>query len=85
MINKSTNIVENVCVWDGNTESWNPPADYLMLVQSTIPAIVWTPVAVDNKITDFVLTEELGQGAVGFTWNGSVVTTNQPKPELPIN
>jgi hypothetical protein len=44
-----------------------------------IPAMVWEPNA-DN--TDYVLTEQIGQGQIGFTWDKSVLTTNEPKPEI---
>ena len=30
--------------------------------------------------TDFVLSEVMGAGDIGFTWNGTVCTTNQTKP-----
>lgn len=78
------NIVTNVVVWDGNTETWTPPSDATMLVQSTIPAIVWTPIRVNNVITDYELIEVMGAGDIGFTWDGSVLTTNQPKPKIPV-
>ena len=82
MIPTATNVVENICYWDGNVNTWQPPANTLMLVQATTPAMVWVW---NNNITppDFVLTEVLGQGQIGFTWNGTVVTTNQPKPVIP--
>jgi hypothetical protein len=89
MVNKMTNqnyltienlIVTNIVLWDGNTDTWTPPSDATMLIQATTPAIVWTPIFVDNVITNFELTEVIGAGAIGFIWNGSVVTTNQPKP-----
>jgi hypothetical protein len=83
MISNATNVVQNICSWDGNTETWTPPVDTLMLIQSTIPAMIWEPVVVDNKVTDWVLAEVLGQGQIGFTWNGSVCTTNEPKPAIP--
>jgi len=82
MINPS-NVVDNVVTWDGNPDTWQPPSDYLMLVQATTPALVWVAVKVDNKITDYVLEEIVGQGGIGFTWNGTVLTTNQPKPPIP--
>ena len=84
MISTATNIVENVCVWDGDTNTWQPPADTLMLIQETTPAMVWTPVIVDGQITDYVLTEITGAGEIGFIWNGTVCTTNQPKPLIPV-
>jgi len=30
MINRETNVVENVCNWDGSSR-WNPPENYLMV------------------------------------------------------
>ena len=80
MINTATNIVENVCVWDGDVKTWQPPANTLMLVQATTPALVW---GFNADKTDYVLVEQIGAGGIGFTWNGTVCTTNQPKPELP--
>jgi hypothetical protein len=76
-------IVNNIVVWDGNTQTWTPPSDATMLVQATTLAMVWVPVIVDEKITDYVLAERLGEAQIGFTWNGTVCTTNQPKPTIP--
>ena len=84
MIPNATNVVENVCVWDGDVNTWQPPADTLMLTQAETPAIVWQAVVVDKKTTDWVLVEQMGIGDVGFTWDGTVLTTNQPKPEIPV-
>lgn len=81
MINESTNIVENVCVWDGNSNTWTPPSGYLMLVQATTPAVIWE---VNEDNTDYVLTEEMGQGQIGFTWDGTKCVTNEPKPPAPV-
>lgn len=80
MINQSTNICDNICLWDGNPVTWSPPAGYLMLVQATTPAKVWAwdPV---NKI--WFLQVVLGQGDIGFTWDGTYLTTNQPTPADP--
>ena len=85
MINKSTNIVENICVWDGNNNTWTPPSDYLMLVAEEVKALIWQAVLDNNKIIDYVLIEKIGIGSIGFTWDGLVLTTNQPKPEIPVS
>lgn len=77
------NVVSNVCVWDGDTSQWTPPSGSIALVQSTIQANVWIPVIVDKKITDYVLQETLGAGDIGFTWDGTVLTTNESKPVIP--
>jgi hypothetical protein len=71
------NIITNVCVWDGDINTWTPPSDATMLAQATTPAMVWK-LNTDN--TDWLLTEIVGAGDIGFTWNGTVVTTNQLKP-----
>jgi len=78
-----SNIVTNNVVWDGNTQTWQPPADSIQLVDATTPALIWEPVTVDGKTTDWVLVEVIGAGDIGFTWNGSVLTTNEPKPPVP--
>lgn len=77
------NVVTNVVVWNGDTTQWTPPAGAIALVQSTTPAMVWQPVVVDNKITDWVLAEQVGAGDIGFTWDGTDCITNQPRPEIP--
>ena len=77
-----SNVVTNNVIWDGNPDTWQPPAGSIQVVDATTPAMVWQPVLVDSKITGWVLGEQLGAGDIGFTWNGSVLTTNQPKPEI---
>lgn len=79
MINNSTNVVDNVCEWDGNTDTWQPPQDYTMLVQATTPAMIWT---LNSDSTDYVLVEQMDEAQIGFTWDGTVCTTNEPKPQL---
>lgn len=68
------NVVTNVVVWDGNTDNWNPPSDATMLVQSEVPAKIWQGQE---------LVEVMGVGSIGFTWNGSVLTTNEEQPPAP--
>ena len=77
------NVVTNAILWDGDVNTWTPPADATMLVQDTTNAMIWQPVYTDSKITDYVLVEVLGAGNIGFTWDGTVLTTNQPKPVIP--
>jgi len=71
------NVVTNLVVWDGDVNTWTPPLDATMLVQATTPAVVW---GLNTEKTDYVLIEIVGEGAIGFTWNGTTLTTNQPKP-----
>lgn len=79
MINKDTNICENVCVWDGNTNVWQPSENILMIAQSTTPSKVWI---LNSNIGDYELQEVLGMGSVGFTWDGTYLITNDTKPEI---
>ena len=78
------NIVTNVCVWNGDTSIWTPPSGSIALVQAITPAMVWEEVIVDGKITNYVLVEKLSAGGIGFTWDGTVLTTNESKPAIPI-
>jgi hypothetical protein len=71
------NIVTNIVVWDGDTNTWQPPVDATMLVLATTPALVWQ---YDAASKNYVLVEVLGAGSIGFTWNGAVLTTNEPQP-----
>lgn len=77
------NVVTNLVVWDGNTQDWTPPADSIQLIQAETPALVWV---FDTSVTPsvYVLKEQLGAGDIGFTWDGSILTTNQPQPKAPI-
>ena len=77
------NVVTNDVVWDGDVNTWQPPANATMLMVNTTSAIIWEPVIVDKQITDYVLTEVIGAGNIGFTWSGTVLTTNEPKPAVP--
>ena len=73
------NVVTNILMWDGDVNTWQPPADAIMLVQATTPSMVWLP---DDTVTPAIykLTEIIGFGSIGFTWDGTVLTTNQPEP-----
>jgi len=79
-IDNFSNIVVNTVMWDGGSE-WTPPADSTMLVQATTPAMVWELNTATPPV--YVLTEVIGVGQIGFTWDGSVLTTNQPQPPNP--
>ena len=73
------NVVTNNVMWDGNTQDWTPPAGSIQLVQSTTPAMLW-----DWNGTAWALVELIGAGQIGFTWNGTVLTTNEPEPPTPV-
>lgn len=80
MVNESTSICENVVVWDGDTNTWTPPQNYLMLAQETTPAKNWSW---NESTSDWELTVQ-GSGDIGFTWDGTYLITNQPKPQPPV-
>ena len=77
------NVVTNVCVWDGDVNTWTLPTDSIALIQATTPAMIWE---LDTTVSPsaYALKEEIGAGAIGFTWDGTVLTTNQPQPAPPI-
>ena len=76
------NVVINVCVWDGNTQTWQPPANATMLIQATTPTKIWE---LNSEKTDYVLTDSIGNAGIGFTYDGSFCITNAPKPEKNID
>jgi len=78
MINTETNVCDNVCIWDGNPETWAPPPNYLMLVQKDTPAKTW-------QLTgdQYELVVTMGVGSIYFTWDGTYLITNEPQPEPP--
>jgi hypothetical protein len=71
------NIVTNVVVWDGGSD-WTPPAESIQLIQATTPAMVWQ---LNNGV--YSLVQIVGAGDIGFTWDGTVLTTNEPQPVVP--
>ena len=83
MIPTATNTVENTCMWDGDVNNWQPPVDTLMLIQEETTAMIWSPVVIENVTTDWILIEKIGVAEIGFTWNGTVCITNEPKPVSP--
>jgi len=80
LIRIATNTVDNVCLWDGNQDTWAPPSGYFALVQATTSSLLWL---YDETAQDFVLTDVVGQGQIGFSWNGTACVTNAPKPPKP--
>jgi hypothetical protein len=83
LINQSTNIVDNVIVWNGDVNTWQPPSGYLLLEQDTTPSMYWNEVIVDGVVVDWVLETVMGLGQINFTWNGAACITDQPKPPIP--
>lgn len=71
-------VVTNLVVWDGNPDSWTPPADSIQLVAATTPAKVWVHDPVQNTWSIGVV---VGEGGPGFTWDGTYVITNEAQPD----
>ena len=80
MVDTTTNICDNVVMWDGNPDTWTPPPSHLMLVQATTPAKVWE---LNSEKTEYVLQVQMGTGQIGFTWDGAHLVTNEPQPVIP--
>ncbi len=77
MINEQTNVCDNLVLWDGNTDTWTPPPNELMLVQADTPTKIW---GLNPEKNDYILVVVMGGGGVGFTWDGEYLTTNEPYP-----
>lgn len=76
LVDTQTNIVDNLVVWDGNTEQWTPPASHIALPQATTPRLIW----VKNETTQaWEQIEVMGTGGIGDAWDGQKLI--QPQPE----
>lgn len=80
MVNKDTNICDNVTVWDGNPDTWTPPAIYLMLPQNSTPAKNW----IWDDVNKIWVLETQGVGGIGYTWDGVYLVTPEPQPIQPV-
>jgi hypothetical protein len=76
-----SNVVTNVVFWNGNTSTWTPPSGSIALIQATTPAMIWQ---LNPTTKVYELVKQTGVGGIGFTWDGSVLTTNEPQPEPPV-
>lgn len=76
------NTVTNSVLWDGDTNTWNPPVNSIQLIQATTTAMVWKPYFLSDPCS-WKLEPVNGVGQIGFTWDGSVLTTFEPEPSLP--
>ncbi len=79
LINTSVDpaICENICVWDGNKETWNPGENYIALPQDSTIALDWSW---NTNTNTWIMTDAVGQGQIGYTWNGEKLVTNFPYP-----
>jgi hypothetical protein len=75
------NVVTNVCFWDGDTNTWQPPIDATMLVQETTLTKIWE---LNSEKTEYVLTDSVGTADIGFTYDGTYCITNAPKLADPV-
>ena len=71
------NLVTNICVWDGDVNSWQPPSEAITLIAETTPTKIWN---LDLELKDYVLVDSIGNASIGFTYDGSVCITNEEKP-----
>jgi len=82
VINLTTNTIDNLVTWDGNTNTWQPPQNCICEVQATTIGYVW---GVLDDATEWTLVPVEGSCDIGFTWNPTNETgiTNQAKPPRP--
>ena len=72
------NVCDNVCMWDGDVNTWQPPEGYTMLVQATTLAKNW--VLNETATPPVYELQVAGVGGIGFTWDGTYLTTNESQP-----
>jgi hypothetical protein len=81
MVNTETNVCENIIAWDGNLSTWTPPENMLMLMNAQTPARIWE---INTDQNSYSLKVVNGVGQIGFTWDGSYLTTNEPMPVIHV-
>lgn len=82
MINKQTNVCDNIIEWDGNINHWTPPENYTMVLHSNTKSKTWK---LNKDFTQWVLTESFGNCEIGYIFDGEFYITNQPQPtEIPV-
>lgn len=77
VINTTTKTVENIIIWDGVSE-WTPPDDHHVVAAISTPVKNWV---FDSQSKDYTL-QEFGQANIGFTWDGTYIISNLPKPVM---
>ena len=77
MINKLTNIVENIVIWTGNTDEWSPPSMFITRPQEEVMAQVWQW---NGESKEWNSADILGMGGIGDIWNGERLNRNKPEP-----
>lgn len=75
-VNQTTNVCDNVVIWDGDVNTWSPPSGYTMLQQDAVPAKNWQ-LNPETKVWEMAV---VGVGGMGYTWDGTYLTTNEPQP-----
>jgi len=75
IVNEATGICENVCLWDGDSNSWTPPSGYIAFIQATTPAKIW-----GYETGSYSLIAQDGVGQIGFVWDGAFLVTSDAMP-----
>ena len=70
------NYCDNIVLWDGDTNKWNLPPNHIALSQNDTPTKIWEKA---NSNT-WILVDSIGQGGIGWEWDGTYLITNQPMP-----
>lgn len=76
---KNPKVCDDAIMWDG-VSNWPVPTDHILVKQATTPALNW---GVNSTSTQWILVESVGTGGIGYTWDGTRLTTNQPMPTTP--
>lgn len=71
------NVAIDMVDWDGNSETWTPPEDAILLPLATTLAKTWV---LNADKTEYIYETIMGMGSIGDTWDGEILTTTQIEP-----
>jgi hypothetical protein len=80
LVNKQTNICDNVVSWDGDTNKWQPPETHMAMLVDTTPSLRWRA---NYELNEWESVECMGYGSPGDIWDGTRLCDPQPTGPLP--
>jgi hypothetical protein len=80
LVNKETNTVDNIILWDGNINIWQPPETHQAVFAEDKLTLLWVW---NSDLNDYEQKEFVDSLDLGLKWDGTKFVEVK-KPETPI-